>query len=360
MALPKQIQNQIKHGKEIEQAIRDSVPKTADDTTQSEIDALIAEVDNTPEKEVPAPAPDVSLSEVEKEPAPSNVVELEQKPREDWKQKYSVLKGKYDAEVPRLSEQLRTANAQISSLGDSIAALQRGVRPGPDAQPLKGTAVSSELTFSAEEIADYGEDLLEIIGRKAKAVVAQDYQPLIDRLQKEVHNLEQQVGTTNQRVSRQEKSDVFSVLDSSVKDWRTVNVSQEYLSWLSLPDPFSGRTRKDLLMEAFDAGDAHRVKTFFESYLQENAAVTPAPTGGQPGNNSGTNPTLALGDYVAPGTPKTSGQAGAPQNKRMWKRAEIQQFYSQVQKGHWKDRQADKVKMDIEIVSAINEGRIID
>lgn len=337
-ALPKQVRKQISDVKAIESDITAGlIAENADDKTQEEIDALLLEVDPTKEEPPKDESPPGDL--------PGNVTELHpeepKKERTDWKQKYSVLQGKYDAEVPRLAADLRQALDRITDL---------------EKPPVVETPPEAVLTDA--EIEDYGTDLIDVIGRKAREVARTEFEPMVVNLQNQVASLKQQIGVTDQRVAVREQNDVFALLDTDVKDWRAVNVSQPFKDWLALADPFSGQTRQKLMLNAFDAKDAPRVKTFFEGFLKENAAVTSdstAPPAGEAGNSA----TLQLEDYIAPGTPKTStGQAGAPKEKRMWSNKDIASFYSDVNKGHYKARPEDKARIEADIVAATREGRI--
>ena len=337
-ALPKQIRKQIKNVENIEADITAGlVADKVDDKTQEEIDALLLEVD--PGEEKP------SEGELAPEDPPGNVTELHPEPkpeRTDWKQKYSVLQGKYDAEVPRMAQELRQALDRIANL---------------EKPPVIEEPASAVL--SDEEIADYGPDLISVIERKATEMAHTTFEPMIAELRNKVASLSDQVGVTDQRVAKREQNDVFALLDRDVKDWRTVNKSQDFKDWLELVDPFSGQTRSKLMLSAFDAKDALRVKTFFEGFLKENAAVTTTPTA-PPAGDAGNSATLERENYIAPGTPTTgSGQAGAPKEKRVWKQTEIASFYSGVQKGHYKTRPEDKARIEADIVSATREGRVI-
>ena len=347
MALPKQLRDQVKQGKEIEDQIRkEQADAGSSDESQQEIDNLLAEV--TPNEEKPKaevtelhPKPEGGDPEVTPEPEPK--VE-----RTDWKQKYSVLKGKYDAEVPRLSESLRDANARIDSLEDKLA---------------KGPVVEEKpelprTDFTPDEIADYGEDLLDVIGRKARAIVESEYQPKIQSLTQELDTLKRDVGETGQRVAKQETNEVFDQLDRTVQDWRKINVDPEFHEWLEQQDPFTGETRKTLMLNAFNRKNAQQVKAFFDKYAEENAAILQTPTE-QPSGQGGTgSSTLDLNDYVAPGQPRSGGDAGAPKDKRVWTNAEVGTFYSDVQKGRYKSRPEDKARIEADIIAATREGRI--
>lgn len=331
MALPKQVRKQIKDVKNIESDITAGLEaEGTGDKTQEEIDALLLEVE--PGEGAPVEEPPGNVTELHPEPEPK---------RTDWKQKYNVLQGKYDAEVPRMAADLRQAL-------DRIAELEK--------PPVVEIPEVSVLTDA--EIEDYGTDLIDVIERKAREMARTEFEPMISDLRTQVTSLTQQIGVTDQRVAVREQNDVFALLDRDVKDWRTINMSQDFKDWLVLADPFSGQTRQKLLLEAFDAKDAHRVKHFFEGFLKENAAVTTS-TAVPPAGEAGNSATLQLADYIAPGTPKTStGQAGAPKEKRVWSNKDIASFYSDVNKGHYKKRPEDKARIEADIVAATREGRI--
>lgn len=347
MGLPKQVRNQIKQGKDIEEKLRKEQDEAGvTDTSQTEIDNLLAEVspEEKPSAEVTElhPKPEGGDLEVTPEPKPE---------RTDWKQKYNVLKGKYDAEVPRLSQDLRDASSRISKLEEQLTTL---AVPAAQATP---EPVRTE--FTPEEIADYGEDLLEVIGRKARSIVESEYIPRIDSLTTEVTTLQSQLGETGQRVAKQETNEVFAQLDREVKDWRKINTDPDFHEWLDQVDPFSGETRKDLLLRAFERKNAHQVKLFFDKYVQENAAVVPPTADVTPSGQGGTTTsTLDLGNYIEPGQPRSGGDSGAPKDKRIWTSQEIGAFYSDVQKGRYKNRPDDKMRIEADIISATSEGRV--
>ena len=357
MALPKQIRNQIKQNEEITDAIHKDqadLRKIAEDAAQAEIDSLLAEVEPSEKKEgEEQPKAEVTELHPAKEEGGDPPSTPEQKvERIDWKQKYHVLQGKYDAEVPRLSSDLRDANRRIETLEDRISDL---------ASKKETPEEPARSDFTPEEIADYGEDLLDVIGRKARQIVQSEYEPKIDELETTVTTLKSQLGETGQRVGKFEQNEVFAQLDASVENWRKTNVDPKFHEWLDQVDPFSGETRKVLLLRAFDRKNAHQVRAFFERYNEENAAVSPTPTEPSPSGQGGTESgsTLDLGNYVAPGTPKGgAGTAGAPKDKRRWTSAEIGRFYSDVQKGRYKSRPEDKLRIEADIVAATREGRV--
>ena len=354
MGLPKQIRKQIKQTEEIETYIRGTeenpnAADTANKAAQDEIDNLLSQVD--PKETEEKRSADVTELHPKPERGDPDLTPEARPERIDWKQKYSVLKGKYDAEVPRLSQDVRDANGRITNLEGKLAGLatQTIIKPAP----------ASRTDFTPEEIADYGEDLLDVMGRKARGIVESEFRPQIDSLKTEVSHLKTQLGETGQKVGKFEINEVFAQLDATVKDWRAVNVDPSFHEWLDRADPYSGHIRKDLLLQAFNRKNAHQVKAFFDGFGQENATVVPPSTDPQPPGQEGRRrSTLNLGDYIAPGTPRSGGDTGAPKEKRIWTNQEIGAFYASVQKGHYRKRPDDKTRIEADIVAATREGRI--
>lgn len=336
MGVPKQIRMQVKQNEEIESAIRKELEESGrEDKSQAEIDSLLAEVGGDESK-------------------PDNVTELRPSSEEpkadrtDWKQKYATLQGKYDAEIPRFQSDLETAKQQIADLKEQLQSKPKAEVEAP------------RNTFTPEEIADYGEDLLDIMGRKAREIVETEYQPTINQLNGQITELQQRLGETRQTVQKVETNEVFAYLDREVADWRKVNVDPAFHEWLDNIDPYSGKTRKALMIEAFDRKNAHQVKAFFDGFNKENAAIIPNSTDPTPSGQGGTESgsTLNLGNYVAPGAGRSGGAADAPTNRRIWKSTEISSFYSDVQKGRYRNRPEDKARIEADIIAATREGRV--
>jgi len=143
--------------------------------------------------------------------------------------------------------------------------------------------------------------------------------------------------------------------------WRLLNNDPEFLAWLNQIDPFSGQLRMNLIREAYDQGDVGRVGQFFRSYLTGHTAPSGAvvtahtPANGQVNGAGRVN----LTHLVAPGRSSVSGNNGGAQpEKRIWSRTEIGAFYSDVRRGVYRGREADKLALEQDITAAAREGRV--
>lgn len=330
-------------------------------------ESLQPQGETPPAGEPPAPAsgeppatPPVTSGEPPATPPAS------QPPQEGWEQKYKVLQGKYNAEVPRLQKRVQDQETQLQSFQSQLTATQnllasfsaqRESAPAPS-QPATPPAASKLV--KDEEVKEFGADLIDVMRR----VVREEQASLLPEIDRRVAPVAQRVDQVAQaaqqvgaRVARSDQQTVLALLDQDVPKWREVNEDPGFLDWLAQVDPYAGRERGDLLQQAYKAHDGPRVVAFFNGYLKEHAAVTPPPAPKTPAATPA--PQRTLEQMVAPGTPKTgaaSTQDGS--GKRVWSRKEIGEFYASVQSGRFKGTAEDRKKLEADIFAAQRENRI--
>lgn len=295
-------------------------------------------------------------------------------PVEEWEQKYRVLQGKYNAEVPRLQkqgsdqaeairrlqEQLTATQTLLASLGDrQAAAAPAGAQP-------RTPAVASLI--KDEEIKEFGADLIDVQRRVAREEIASAVEAEVARrlqpVTQQVTQVAQAATQTAKRVSQQDEQTLLEYMTKECPTWPTLNKDQNFVAWLDQTDPFSGMVRGEMLAQAYKSHDGPRVVTFFNGYLKEHAAVTPTPTpapaAGTP-NKAAPAPQRTLEQLVTPGTPKT-GAAGTQDGsgKRVWTGAEIGKFYADKAAGRYNSTtgKAKAEAMEADIFAAQAEGRV--
>lgn len=323
MGLPKQVQAQIDEANKILETVAEAVPPPV--AEPQVLQDLVQEPPAEPQGQPPAAAAPPA------EPDP-------------WEHKYNVLKGKYDAEVPRMAREIREMRAAVEQSQAMIEALQQQQQPPAAAKP-------GEFKFiTPEEVSDYGAELTDFMGRVAK----EQLDAVAGSLQQELSAIRQQLGMTQQKVAMTDKERMYSLLDKSLPEWREVNRDPTFLAWLEAQDPYTGYPRRELLMGAYEQNNAERLLAFFNGYINEHAAVTPS-TGEAP-----RQPQVSLETMVAPGAPQASGPAGTPLDRstRILTQAEIDRFYADVHRGRYRGREADKAKIEAQIMRAVRENRV--
>lgn len=279
------------------------------------------------------------------QPAPSEPTQ-QQAPaegEESWEHKYKSVHGRY----VRAQETIRQQADTIQNLQNIIATMQVAAPAAGDAPEL-----AAEKLITPEEANDYGEDFLKVVGKKAREELA----PVINGYKAEIDRLKKQLEGVSGVFKQDAQKKLLGTLDEKLPNWRQMNTDQQFLDWLSLPDPYSGAIRHDMLKAAYAQGDAHRVLAFFNGFLAEEAAV--APANAEPEIGTTTVPKVPLQNLAAPGRAKTAAASTAPAEKPFFTRAQIAAFYADVAAGKYRGRDADKNKAEAEIFSAQREGRI--
>ena len=283
-------------------------------------------VAQTPEPPAPAPTPEPSADELAQ-------IRAELKKQRDDNRS---LLGRLNQQ----RELMALQQTQLSQLAN----------PRSWAQPEQPKKKNNLITD--DERRAYGDEALSVMERKALEVV----QPVVEDLNQKNQRLAQEL----QRVKA---NDVFFTLDGELPNWRDINRTEEWLSWLRLPDLYSGLVRQQLLDQAFAAGDAGRILAFFRGFLAErpghvdpqvgaHVAVPPAET--QPVRKA----TLKLADLAAPGRAAPSPSTSATESRPTITNKDISKFYWQVTHGHWDGREQAKAQREAELHAAINAGRV--
>jgi hypothetical protein len=285
------------------------------------------------------PDADVPAQEVSAEPAatePEQVPEQEPTPPStDWEHRYHSMEGR----VKKGEQIIHNLLGQVQQLSEP--------RPHPQLQPEP----QKRSFVTEEERKTYGDDFFDVVSRKALETV----QPHIERLAHENHQLRQRLG-------RDEARSIYDILDEQVPNWRSINTSPEFLSWLSLPDRYSGHVKAGLLKSAFAAGEAGRVLIFFRGFLEEHpelgqqtAAPQVAPAAPAPKRQA----SVQLRDLAAPGKARPApGGTQVPVEPAVITNKDLDRFYADVRRGRWDGRPQEKATEEARLHAAVRDGRV--
>lgn len=277
----------------------------------------------------------------------------------NWEHLYRSLKGRWDQEMPALRQSVQTAMGRAQQLEQMLASLnQQPAQPNGNGHADDPVDVAG--LFTEEEREQWGDEMLttlaRVVDRRTQAAAQRVTQPLIDRQQQ----------TQQQQVE--------AYLDQQVPNWREINYHPAFMEWSLLSDPFSGAIRRDLLQRAFLAGDAPRVVHFFRVFLQEASAApatqpsppqqaAPVPPAPLPAQAPPASQRIQLTDLAAPsGAGATAGTPPPPAAKRVYRRSEIAQFYTDKALGKFStpDLQAQANAVEQDLFLAGREGRVVN
>lgn len=241
----------------------------------------------------------------------------------DWEQKYRVLQGKYDSEVPRL-------NAQIGELRELVSLVaQKNKEPEPDISSTQ----RDEFQVDPEELDEYEPKFIALVeklaARKAKEMVKQ--------LEPKIQHLEQSSQYAGQTAFE-------SVLSSLAPNWRELNTDNRFLVWLDEVDELSGVSRRQAFNHWVQQGDAGRVAKYFNAFSPTRSST---PSVADP----------ELEKMVTPRTQSSSITSKDVGGRKTYTRSEITKLYEKRTRGGFSSSEFAKIEADI--FAAQREGRIV-
>lgn len=289
-----------------------------------------------PKVEEPAKAP-VKPEPPKEEPAVVNVQPvIPVKGAEDFEQKYRVMQGKYDAEVPALRTQVETLTEQVKKFMENKV----------DEPAKKPENFDAAINALKEQ---YGPEFTNMVNDSAEAkatVIAKEIaNQIVDERLKDVNDrvntvAEAQVQTASERF--------FGNLDGQLSNWRTINTDPAFLTWLNQPidAELGNETYMNRLTEAYNSLDDTKVLTIFNRYLKLN------PQAAQ--DNISKLEELVIPENQGGGEDLTN----LNKEKKTYTQVEVSQFYKDSSAGLYKDRPEEKAQMEADIFAAQSEGRI--
>ena len=228
-----------------------------------------------------------------------------------WKNRFTVMEGKYKAELPRLRQREKELLGEVASLKGQ----------------LEGQPASTTSGFTQEEVDEYGEDFLAMVDKAAKRNANPE---VVERLEEHVNRVED-----DQHDNRQAR--YLTEIDLGVPDWRAINDKAEWLDWLSATDPFSGFTRQSLLDKAQNEMDSTQIIQIFNTFKKSR------PTSKVP---------------AAKVHPSAIDTSQPPAEGAVITRASIKAFYAAKTRGDYRNN-ADKARaIEQQINQAVAQGNV--
>jgi len=219
-----QIEKEEERVAAIEKEIADSQnPDGGNNDAPAVVDPGTTPVDAAVSVETPA----VAVATVE-QPAPiidvANNVETLQ-------QNYSVLQGKYDAEVPRLNKENQLLVDQVTSLRESVAGYaERANVPPQEVVPDAVVAPQEPVEFTPEEIDGWGQDGINFAVKAAESVVAPMRQEL-SQLKTMIENITGRIEDVATEQVSASNSRVEDVLNTKLPGWEVTLENPAFRSW---------------------------------------------------------------------------------------------------------------------------------
>lgn len=320
MALPAQIENDLRELEALEKQL--AAPEEDREDTAETPDVETEGADDAPrEAAAPVEQPDS---------------QAEARPQGDgFEQKYLSLKGKYDAEVPRLHQQVRELQEQLTALTAKAEAAAQEPPPEP------------KTYVTDEEKETFGEDLLDV-QRRIAMEVADRYEERLRGMAETIEQLQTQLRETGGQVGQMSFQQRLQQL---VPDFGEVNADPRWVEWLDTVDPMVRGPRRELAQRAFDAGDAEAIA----DYVRLFRAQLPAAPQADPQSDR----KAELERQVTPHRSATATQAPTTTpGKRIYSEAQADTLWEKARRLSAAQQFDAAAKIEAELSAAYVEGRV--
>lgn len=326
MALPKQVQAQLAEVEELEKTLtarKEPKKSKAEEPETSEELAEDTEAETTVEA-TEAPKPEKA------KPADTSPTDV----ADEYEQKYKTLRGKYDAEVPRLHQQVKDLQAKLNEL----------TQTQKPATPTKPKEKVSYVTDA--DRAEFGEELIDVQRRVAKEV-AQEYEDRFEQQEAIIAELQKQLKQTGNQVGEMSFAQKLTQL---VPDFADVDNDERWIEWLNEYDPMLRAPRREQAARAFNAGDAEAVAHYVKLWKQSLAPVeSPARQTRQ----------AELEKQVAPNrSASSSNTKSVGKDVKVYTERQIADAWTKVRTLNTRKMYDEAAKLEAEITAAYLEGRV--
>lgn len=300
----------------------------------------------------------IRRSEVDGQPAPV------QGGAEDFRQKYLVLKGKYDTELPDIRRRLKAAeerNDDLRALLGNLSAREPEPVASPAPAPRSTVQPLDFKPVSEDEEKNFGKDYLDAAARAAM----QRLDPVVRSMAEQIETLKGELAktttaarTAQQSTQRMTEAQAFQRLAQEVPEYETINTSEAYIAWLNEKDRFSGVPRHRLLSAAWHRGDIETVVQFFKAFKAEYVGVNEDGSTEQDTQRPPARRPVDKSTLVGPGRGRSASRNGTQQDKIQWTNADISTFFRDVATGRYKDNPAERERLERDIFDAQSENRV--
>ncbi len=333
MALPKQVQQQLDEVEELEKQLEaqgeevEAKPEVKKKKTSKKAKAEDTEVEVTDDEPIEEPVA------VEATPANDSVEEVS----ESFKQKYATLRGKYDAEVPRLHQ-------QVKELTDQMNAIRHEAEAAKKAEAEKPKEKVSYVTDADRE--EYGDDLIDFQRRVAKEA-SQEYEDRFEQQAKVIEQLQQQISNTGSQVG---EVGFTQKLNALVPGFDQLDNDERWVAWLNEYDPMTRGPRRDQAQSAFNSGDAEAVAHYvglFRESINEPVA------------NGKSDRQTELEKQVTPSrSASTVTNKSSSKDSRVYSEKELNNAWTKIRTLNTQGKYDDAEKLEAELTAAYMEGRV--
>ncbi len=320
MELPSAVKRAADRSEAIQKQLKEGKPK---DQGTTPVNGTPASSDTLPDKTV-----------VQQTPAP-DTPQQQKGDEETYKQRYFTLKGKFDAQVPRLQQDLRDLQHTVSDLQNKNTQLSEAANNQNNKDPVDVEALDPEA------FASYGEEFETLV--KTIQTLQTQNKSLADQVTRLSGDVTQDRETKAKKAYEGYINEVRQKVEAMNVNFDVLNNDPAFLNYLRQYPENEFEPRLAKLRRAEAAHDLIATIAIFKEYLGKSTpSNTPKPNV-QP----------------APGNPGTDLNPPIPaQSTKIWTRAEISNFYKDKSNGKYAGREDEAKALEMDIFQAPRQGRI--
>ncbi len=278
---------------------------------------------------------------------PKTQTELNQKPdakpkddEETYKKRYLTLQGMYDAQIPRLQQEIQDLKNSMSDLQEKNTQLKEAEKNLNE----KNSTENAEL--DPEVFKEYGDEFGSLVETIQQMKI--ENTSLKDQVQQLTGDMSQNKEIQEKQVRNSYDTYIDSVKRELAKrsvDFEVLNTDHKFLNYLRQYPEGENESRHAKLKRAEARQDLAATVEIFEEYLGKPAPPSPKPNIQPLPHNTGAD--------IDPPAPL--------QNNRTWSRKEIGQFYVDKAAGRYrgKEEEANRLEQDIFLAQTDGLGRIV-
>jgi len=303
-------------------------------------------------REEPAPGDEPAPAIVEPVVAPANPDQNKRIDPTDWQSRFNGLKSKYDqvitVTVPQLQGQVNDLTGKLTTALEEITGLQSTLlttqkTPAPVVPYIDDSkSIEQRLleTLSEEEKEQYSPEFFAMVAKVSK--LANQSQVTDDSLVRRVETIEQTQHKTAE--------DIFwDRVNSDVPNWREIQASPEFNTWLFTHDPVLGSDRNTAIVDAQQKLNADRVIGLFNQYTQGLSQLAQM-------DDQNSDPRLR---HLVPDD-AGAGDVDLPNDQKpIFKLSTVNKFYKDRAMGKYRGKEAQAVALEKQYEEADREGRIV-
>ena len=248
----------------------------------------------------------------------------------------------------RVNSQLKPANEENRRLRAELEATQERIKALEQASKKPGV----ERYLSDKELSELGE-VADLNSRMIKGILAEELEKngvtaVVDRIMKESERAREAAENHPSGPS----PDFWPAVDRYCPGARQLNrdADPRWIEFLDLYDPSTGRMNRELAEEAIESDSPAALANMFADFMRKNGIV----------QNKAKDEESSVGRSPKP---ERGGRANAQPSDNAnaveaWTSAEVRAFYTDISKGKFKGRDAERIKLEAQLMAAVAAGKI--